>query len=400
MQRGAFGEQSHFAAQPGRCVPSGLQRAVAARGRGDAGREAGAAGACAQRRGRSPGAGALPEWSEGLWGTILLLASREPTPATSRARCLRAPPTRPQGPAPNYIPSQPRDPTSLNAVSDPIPSRPTVTVPSPRSPDPPQLTPTITPGSSLPLPLHPATHPIRPSKPLPLGTPPTPAITGPRPVPPITAYNKSRDAWMGQTPRPFKKLLTAREAGVGRGLAAPSHEVEVPEGRLLRGREGPRVAGRAQRRGLARELLVEVADVGAARQGGHEGRRQAPGQQGVPAQSLQGGRGQVSRGGGSQTAAGGGGGAVSLHPVQPRSCRGRDMESQGRGKAGGLGAQEGSQQAGKGAAGQSGRLGSGRGQCSPAGQPGADVCVGESEGRRKGEKGVGPTLEGALDRGW
>lgn len=52
--------------------------------------------------------------------------------------------------------------------------------------------------------------------------------------------------------------------GQGKGLAAPSHEVEVLEGCLLCGCEWPCVAGRAQRGGLPCELLVEVADISAA----------------------------------------------------------------------------------------------------------------------------------------
>lgn len=70
-------------------------------------------------------------------------------------------------------------------------------------------------------------------------------------------------------------------------LAAPGHEVEVPEKSLLGGRQGPRIPGQAQRGRLPRELLVEVADVRAPRELGNEGGRQAAGQERVPAQGLQ-----------------------------------------------------------------------------------------------------------------
>lgn len=72
----------------------------------------------------------------------------------------------------------------------------------------------------------------------------------------------------------------------GLGLVASSHKVEIPKGRLFGSCEGTRIPWRAQCGGLPSELLIKVADICAPRKCRHEGWRQAPGQQDIPAQSL------------------------------------------------------------------------------------------------------------------
>ena len=102
---------------------------------------------------------------------------------------------------------------------------------------------------------------------------------------------------MGQTPKAFLKTTNSSvRAGVGEGASSSQPQSRSPEGRLFGGCEGPCVAGWAQRGGLPCEFLVKVADISAAGQRGYERRRQAPGQQGIPAQGLRGEEGERSPG--------------------------------------------------------------------------------------------------------